>query len=251
MQPRRRLGVRALVGACVVLAHGVLPAGAWAQEPAAHSSTGTAGSQSGPSWSALTAAQRSVLAPLERDWHGIEPSRKSKWLELAARYPSLSTEEQGRVQLRMAEWARLTPAERGRARLAFQETKQLSREEKQARWEAYKSLPESERSALAARGHKAAANAGAPARPVQGSGGTAASAAAPAPAAQALKPVAPTLVQAKPGATTMPMNKSLSRPASAPVGQPHIAVQAKDVDRATLLPRSGPQAASSAPALRP
>lgn len=224
--------------------------------PGASTATGqTSVDQGGVAWRSLTAPQREVLAPLQADWASIEPSRKAKWLELATRFRSLPVEEQQRIQQRMVEWARLSPAERGRARLSFQESKQIPREEKQARWEAYQALPEDERQALAQRSKRAAD------RPAAAGSGAAASlsAAQPkrnaSPAASAssplVKPVAPTVVQAKPGATTTLMSRPAGPPSHQAPGQPKITASPSDVDRSTLLPRSGPQAAAPASATHP
>ena len=79
----------------------------------------------------------------------IDAPRKQKWLEIAARFPSMPPEERQRIQERMTEWARMTPEERGRARLQFQEARQISPQERQARWDAYLALPAEERRALA------------------------------------------------------------------------------------------------------
>lgn len=207
----------------------------------------------GPAWVSLNPQQRSVLAPLQRDWHTIDAARKAKWLEVAARFPSMPPEERQRVQQRMAEWARMTPAERGRARLTFQESKQLTREQKQARWEAYQALPDEKRQALAERAGPAAdvrkgAN-GAPPVSAAGAAKTAEPARPGAPPPP-VKPVAPTIVQAKPGATTTLMTRPAAPPAHQQPGQPKIAAKPGQVDRQTLLPQRGPQAvpaAASAP----
>ena len=45
-------------------------------------------------WEALTPAQRQALAPLQRDWPSLDASRQSKWLEVAARFPRMSADEQ-------------------------------------------------------------------------------------------------------------------------------------------------------------
>lgn len=197
----------------------------------------------GPAWSALTPAQRQALAPLERDWPGIDAPRKSKWLEVSSRFATMPAEEQQRVQARMAEWARLTPAERGQARWSFLETQQLSREQKQQHWEAYQALPDEERKALAARAR--------PSGPVSDAHRPAAAKASASPAAAASKPrvnpVAPTLVQAKPGATTTLMTKSAPPTAGPPPVQPRIAAGPGQVDSHTLLPKTGPQGVASAP----
>lgn len=201
----------------------------------------------GPAWSSLTPAQRQALAPLERDWSGIDGGRKSKWLEIASRYPKLPADEQRRLQERMTEWARLTPAERGQARLSFQEAKQLSPQQRQARWEAYQALPEDQRKALAERARPPAATeriadkskpaASAPLVAVPKQTGSAS-----APTRPLVKPVAPTVVQAAPGATTTLMTKSPTPPAHQHPGQPKIVASPTHVDRSTLLPKGGPQA---------
>lgn len=215
-----------------------------------------AGDGGGTAWNSLSASQRQVLAPLERDWTHLEAPRKAKWIEVANRFPSMPEAERQRVQERMAEWARMTPAERGRARLNFQEAKQLSPEERQQRWEAYQALPDERRRALAER-----------AKPTAEAARKASAGAAPLAAAQPktsvvppraaasgplVKPVAPTIVQAKPGATTTLMTRTPSPPAHQQPGQPKIAAKPDQVNRNTLLPQRGPQgiaatAAASAP----
>ena len=150
----------------------------------------------------------------------------------------------------MAEWARMSPVERGRARLSFQESKQFSPEQKQARWEAYQALPDDERKALAdrhrrpddaARRPRAAASVPDAVQPKSSA------AARPQASAPLAKQVAPTLVQAKPGATTTLMNTPAAPPAHHRPGQPKIAAKPGQVDSSTLLPQSGPQAAASSP----
>lgn len=221
----------------------------WAQAPAPVQPPKPAGvaasATSGPMWSQLTTQQRQALGPLEKDWSSIDAPRKAKWLDVAQRFAGLPAEEQQRIQARMAEWARLTPAERGRARLNFQESKQLSNEHKQERWEAYKALPDERRRELAARAKPRDEHASAPVAVV-----AAASAAAnrkPAASGVLAKPVAPTIVQAKPGATTTLMTRPVAPPPHQHPGQPTIAAKPGQVDRNTLLPKSGPQAAASGP----
>ena len=43
----------------------------------------------GPPWVSLTPAQQSALAPLKKEWPAIDAARKQKWLEIAARLPSM------------------------------------------------------------------------------------------------------------------------------------------------------------------
>jgi hypothetical protein len=136
----------------------------------------------------------------------------------------------------------MSPDERGRARLQFQESRQFSAEERQSRWEAYLALPDDERRALAQR----------PRPPVP------ATAQAPPPATatdpkrnvlppgrQAVtKPVAPTVVQAKPGATTTLMSTKPAAPAHQQAGMPKIVASEGFVNPNTLLPKRGPQGAA-------
>lgn len=194
------------------------------------------------SWTSLTPTQRQALAPLERDWPNIDVARRTKWIEIANRLPSMPADERQRMQERMTEWARLTPDERGRARLSFQEAKQLSPQERQARWEAYQALPAEDRKALANRAQDKRERV---ATPTASAPLTAVPKQTPAQSASAaavtVKPIAPTVVQAKPGATTTLMTKTPSPPAHQKPGQPKIEAQPDKVDRTTLLPQRGPQ----------
>ena len=212
----------------------------------------------GPSWQALSSQQRATLAPLQNDWASIDGPRKTKWLDIAARYPKLPPSEQERLQARMTEWARMTPSERGRARLNYQEAKQLPNRERQDKWQAYQALPEDQRKALATRGKVVpppkARESGSKPPPEQSvkrnivphpsqPGGPA-------------RPVAPTVVQASPGATTTLVTRQPAPPPHQQAGMPKIAASPGFVDRNTLLPKRGPQvagvrSAASAPAARP
>ena len=63
-------------------------------------------------------------------------------------------------------------------------------------------------------------------------------------AAAPKRAVAPTVVQAKPGATTTSMATRVAPPAHNQAGLPKIAATPGFVDPATLLPRRGPQGAA-------
>ncbi len=218
--------------------------------------------QPNAAWAALAPAQREALAPLERDWGSIDKSQRAKWLELASQFPSMPPEERVRVQARMAEWSHMTPIERSRARLQFQQARQLPTNERYDQWQAYQSLSESQRRALAQRAKPAT-------KPASG-----AAAAKPPPSAAPESPgkrnvvqaaptsrsraVSPTTQQAKPGATTTTMTTRASPPVHHQAGLPKIAATPGFVDPATLLPQRGPQgaavraaAAPSEPAARP
>jgi hypothetical protein len=209
----------------------------------------------GPSWQALTAQQRATLAPLQNDWASIDGPRKAKWLDIAARYPKLPPSEQQRLQARMTEWARMTPSERARARLNYQEVKQLPNQERQDRWQAYQALPEDQRQALASRGKGGAQPKAAPsgAKPAPQFGAKRNIVPNPSLSGGPTRPVAPTVVQSSPGATTTLVTRQPTPPAHQQAGMPKIAATPGFVDRNTLLPKRGPQvagvrSAASAPA---
>lgn len=197
-----------------------------------------------PSWASLTRTQQSALAPLQRDWASIDTARKQKWLEVARRFPSLPEAERQRIQERMAEWARLTPAERGSARLQFQETRQISAEDRQARWEAYRALPDDERRELADRAKKPQAKAGPAPEPRAADAAPKRNVVNTTARQTTVKPVAPTLVQAKPGATTSLLTAKNSPPTYQQSGLPKIAATSDFVDPNTMLPQRGPQGAA-------
>lgn len=208
----------------------------------------------GPAWHALTAAQREALAPLQRDWPSIDGNRKAKWLDVAARFPRMPADERQRIQERMAEWARLTPAERGRARLQFQQARQFPAEDRQARWEAYRALPDEARAELARRGSKGPQKPAAAASDNRPSTATATkrNVLPPgAPATAMYKPVTPTAVQVKPGATTTLLSQKPQAPVHQQAGLPKVAATEGFVDPKTLLPRRGAQAAAVRSAAAP
>lgn len=209
--------------------------------------------EEGVRWQTLTPAQREALGPLERDWPSIDAWRKQKWIAIAGRYHSLPPEERARIQARMSEWAKLTPAERGQARLRFEESRQVPATDRSARWQAYQALPPEERAQFAARAARAASSPGSAdgatrtGKPASRDSKEAKSNLVPNPAlAQAPKPVAPTLVQAAPGATTTLITRQPTPPPHQQSGMPKIAATPEFVHRSTLLPKRGPQAAAVA-----
>lgn len=247
--PRTRSGLRCCASIALLTVTTVLAAPAVAQ-PAAASAAAAAAAE-GPAWSALSPLQQWALRPLQGDWPGIDAAGKQKWLEIAARFPSMRPDERELVQQRMTEWARLSPAQRGQVRLQFQEARRIPPEQRQARWDAYLALPPEERAALAKKS-----------RSVPPAPNPAAAAVLPnqkvnvvnAPSKPANpKPVAPTVVQARPGATTTLISKTPAPPLHEKAGEPKIAVPPERVDRTTLLPKPEPAEARprSAPAAAP
>ncbi len=198
-------------------------------------------------WNKLSAAQRSVLTPLERDWSTISPSQQQKWAELAIRFPALPADERGRVQQRIAEWSRLTPQERASARLNFQEARQLSPQERQQQWDTYRALPADQRRALAERADRPRPVA--PALAPRNGDASVKSSVVRAPAPAPAQPVGPTVVRRGSGATTNLVSKPATPPLHQQAGLPKVAATPGFVDSATLLPQRGAQgAAARAPA---
>lgn len=117
-----------------------------------------------PAWGALSAEQRTILAPLAGEWDRMENYRRKKWLGIANRFQTMSPERQQRLQERMRKWAALTPAERLAARKKYRELDPEQKAAMQQKWREYEQLPEEEkrrlREARAAR--KAGAKAPAP-----------------------------------------------------------------------------------------
>ncbi len=255
----RALAVPVLCAALACAAQ--VPAGKHAAAPPPPTAAAARTSEQGPTWSSLTAAQQAALAPLRQDWPTIDAGRKQKWLEVVQRFSSLTPAERERVQERMADWARMAPGERGRARLQFQESRQIPAQERQALWEAYQALPSEERRALAAQAAASAPAAKASvarqeARP--GAGTVAKQNVVPSPAPGSVtRPVTPTVIQAKPGASTTLVSRPSNPPRHNQAGLPKIAATRDFVDPTTLLPTRGPQAAaivtpaSAAPAPAP
>ncbi len=206
-----------------------------------------ASAESGPAWATLTQQQQKVLAPLKKDWAQIETHRRLKWLEVAARYPKLPGDEQQRLQARMTEWVRMTPAQRSTARQQFQEARNLPDEQRQALWAAYQALAPEERARLAQNAKpatRAAVAAEAAASSMPSAAGTAKRNIVRAPAPTPTKTVTPGVQQARPGATTTPINARAAPPPHHQPGLPKIAATPGFVDRATLLPQRGPQGAA-------
>jgi len=205
-------------------------------------------------WRQLTPSQQQALAPLAKEWDSLDLSRRRKWMEIATRFPSLPADEQARVQERMSSWAKLSPVERSQARIGFQQAQQIAPESRQAKWEAYQALAPEQRQELA---DKAAKKTEAKALDVKTGKGAAVTkpvlenqaksnlvpqrASAPQP-----KPVAPTVVQNKPGVTTTLINQTAKPPAHQQSGMPKIMASPELVDRYTLLPKR-PAAPASTP----
>lgn len=104
-----------------------------------------------PNWLELNPQQKQILTPLAGEWDAFEPYRRKKWLGIAERYPSMSAEEQERVQRRMKEWVRLSPEQRKIAREKYKTLKNSPSDKQQAvkeKWQEYKELPDEDKQRL-------------------------------------------------------------------------------------------------------
>lgn len=227
----------------------IAPAGlALAQGPASAPARTSAKADVGPTWQSLSPAQRQSLAPLERDWSHLQAFQKLKWIELAKRLPGMPADQRERIQARMTEWARMTPAERGQARLRFEQARRAAPGDRSKSWEDYQALPIDQKEELAARAalpaRAAASSNRKPTDRVGKADGKSAERSNVA-GGQGPKPVAPIVMQARPGATTTLMSKQPAPPPHQQTGLPKIAASPGFVDRATLLPQLGAQGAAA------
>jgi hypothetical protein len=121
-----------------------------------------------PSWSALTPAEKQVLAPLAGEWDRMDAQRRLKWLGIARRYHTMKPEEQQRIRTQMQAWAKLTPEQRQAARERYRALKKLppeKRGEVRRKWEEYQNLPPERRRELAAQPAPPSPNSGAKGSP--------------------------------------------------------------------------------------
>jgi hypothetical protein len=251
------------IGAGSALAQAIAPTPAapvGVPVPAATPARSLAAPEEGVRWQKLKPAQREDLKPLQPEWSKIDSPHKQKWLQLADRMPGMPADERVRVQGRMAQWATLSPAERGQARLRYQEARQVAPLDRRSRWEDYQALSPEQKSALAARAASAAspnahdnsarravADNGRPDRgdKIAHDASRAKSNIVPNPAfAAPPRPIAPTVLQAAPGATTTLITRRPAPPPHQQTGLPKIAATPEFVNRSTLQPQRGPQGAA-------
>ncbi len=202
-------------------------------------------------WKGLSAVQQRALAPLENDWSHLDAQQRLKWLEIASRFASMPIEEQARLQERMSSWAKLSPVERNRARLMFLQVQKIAPESRQAKWDSYQALAPEQRQELADKAAQRALASHAAAVALQAKQGKRLAAGAkrgpadhaksnlvPARAsAPRPKPVTPTLLQKKPGVTTMLINQAAAPPPHQHSGFTKIVATPDLVDPNTLLPK--------------
>lgn len=189
-------------------------------------------------WSDLSPAEQAWLAPLQSDWAELSEGHRSKWLNSMPMMANLSPSELARMHERMRDWSRLTQAERRTARIGFQVAKQVSAEERRAKWEAYQALPPEKRQQLA---DKAAAREQTRAPVAKPLAAVPKSNTVPTPRRLVVPvgvPGSASLVQAKPGASTVQITRAQAQVSHQPAGQAKVVADPRLVDPKTLLPKS-------------
>lgn len=110
-----------------------------------------------PGWVALTPEQRTILAPLQKEWGDMDAFRRKKWIGIAQRFPEMTAAEQASMQRNMREWARLAPEERRIAREKYKTLQRVTPEERQFvkhKWEEYSQLADDEKERLRSKAPK-------------------------------------------------------------------------------------------------
>jgi hypothetical protein len=246
---RRNLTRPRFAAACIAGALACCALFASAQTGKPQAPRGNAVVVDGLAWRDLTPAQREALAPLQQQWARLDAPGRRKWLTLVERFPTMPQAERDRIQARMHDWAALTPQQRAKARLHFREARELPDADRKAKWQAYQELSPEQKKQLAARAassrhprhaktERRRANAGSA---LETAAGMLPPASEPVPPPQ---PVAPTVLQVRPGASTIPVSGLPGRPLLDTAGVSKIVAGPELIDPATLLPRRGPQAAA-------
>jgi Protein of unknown function (DUF3106) len=100
-------------------------------------------------WDGLKPSQQQILAPLESDWDYMLPDSRKKWIQVATIYPKMSSQDQERLQSRMASWSNLSQKERRIARENYLASLKFPAEKKAEAWSAYQKLSDDQKKKLA------------------------------------------------------------------------------------------------------
>ena len=100
-------------------------------------------------WEGLKPEQQKILAPLESDWDYMLPDSRKKWIQVANIYPKMSTQDQERLQSRMASWSNLSQKERRIARENYLASLKFPAEKKAEAWSQYQKLSDDQKKKLA------------------------------------------------------------------------------------------------------
>jgi hypothetical protein len=111
-----------------------------------------------PTWAELTPGQQEVLAKLKPEWDRLDRDRRLKWVGIAKRYPTMTVEQQARVQRRMEAWVKLTPEQRRQARENYKHMAKVPADRRgdlRQQWAEYQALTPQEREGLVPPGNEA------------------------------------------------------------------------------------------------
>lgn len=100
-------------------------------------------------WENLSPTQQKTLAPLESDWDYMLPDSRKKWIYVSNIYPKMSTQDQERLQSRMASWSSLPQKDRRLARENYLSSLKFPAEKKAEAWSAYQKLSDEQKKKLA------------------------------------------------------------------------------------------------------
>jgi len=101
------------------------------------------------SWTTLSPAEQTILAPLAGHWDRLDADDRQRWLGVAKRYPKMTPTGQKRTQTRMKKWAALSPQERQQARDKYKKMKRRGDDRELSReWQRYQALSPEQRQAL-------------------------------------------------------------------------------------------------------
>jgi hypothetical protein len=102
-------------------------------------------------WSALSADQQGMLAPLQGQWNRLPPVRQRRLAEHARHWATLSPEHRQQIRERLHRWATMTPEQRRRLHenaRAFHDLTPTQRAKVSEAFRKFQSLPPAERRAL-------------------------------------------------------------------------------------------------------
>ncbi|GAA0910194.1 DUF3106 domain-containing protein [Rothia nasimurium] len=88
-------------------------------------------------WKDLTARDQDVLKPLQQDWDGFPPDKKSRFLGKALQWRDLPDDKRAEIRDRIDHWQKMTPEERAQARANREKFKDLTPEQRQKLHDAF------------------------------------------------------------------------------------------------------------------
>lgn len=99
-------------------------------------------------WSQLTASQKQILAPFQKQWDSWPVADKRAWIGLANRFPELTQSNQERANRRIREWATLSGEQRNTARSNIKLSRERQRTERAEEWNRYQQMTPEQKKVL-------------------------------------------------------------------------------------------------------